>query len=349
MRTHRTPTPPAGEAEGSSIRPVFRPAGAALAALLLAGACALGASPAGSPTRSPVAPTPTAVPSPSDTPAPTQPPFPLTLIDDEGTSVTIAALPGRIVSLSPANTEIVWALGAGDRQVGGTDYDDFPAASVALPDVVKNIIVDVESIVALEADLVLAAGGGFNSPDALRRLRSLGIPVFVVHAPDVAGVLADIELIGTAIGEAPDAFALTDAMRERIDALASAVAGTVERPRTFYELDASGAIFGPADGSFVVGMIELAGGAAITTGSASVYQISLERLVAADPEVILMGDAAYGVTSEVVAARPGWGVMTAVREGAIHPVDDIVVTRPGPRLVDGLLELVRAIHPELGL
>ena len=88
-------------------------------------------------------------------------------------------------------------------------------------------------------------------------------------------------------------------------------------------------------------MIELAGGEPITTGSTTSFEIPLETLVTADPEVILLGDAAYGVTAEAVAARPGWSVMTAVKDGEIRPVDDIIVTRPGPRLVDGL----RAARP----
>ena len=163
------------------------------------------------------------------------------------------------------------------------------------------------------------------------------------------GVLADIELIGTAVGERPAALALSASMHARIDTISAAAVRTGTTPRTFYELDATNGIFGPADGSFVAGVIALAGGTPITTGSTTVFQISLERLVAADPEVILLGDAAYGVTPQIVAARPGWSGMTAVKDGAIHPVDDIVVTRPGPRLADGLLDVARAIHPELGL
>jgi iron complex transport system substrate-binding protein len=96
-------------------------------------------------------------------------------------------------------------------------------------------------------------------------------------------------------------------------------------------------------------MIELAGGEPITTGSATSFSISLERLVDADPELILLGDAAYGVTADQVAARPGWAVMTAVKDGRITPVDDIVITRPGPRLVEGLRQLAAAIHPDVTL
>ena len=87
----------------------------------------------------------------------------------------------------------------------------------------------------------------------------------------------------------------------------------------------------------------------ITTGSPTVFSIPLETLVAADPEVIVLGDAAYGATADQVAARPGWGGMTAVKTGAIRPVDDVVVTRPGPRLVEGLRALALAIDPTASL
>ena len=94
-------------------------------------------------------------------------------------------------------------------------------------------------------------------------------------------------------------------------------------------------------------MIELAGGDPITTGSTDELRRSRSSgSSTADPEVILLGDAAYGVTAEPVAARPGWDVMTAVKDGAIRPVDDIIVTRPGPRLVEGLRALALAIHPD---
>jgi len=119
------------------------------------------------------------------------------------------------------------------------------------------------------------------------------------------------------------------------------------RPRTFYELDATKEIYGPAKDSFVAQMIQLAGGTPITTGDPNVFSIPLETLIASDPEVVVLGDGAYGTTAEIVRARPGWETMTAVRSGAIRPANDTLVTRPGPRLVDGLRDLAIAIHPEL--
>ena len=117
----------------------------------------------------------------------------------------------------------------------------------------------------------------------------------------------------------------------------------------FYELDASNGYFGPAPDYFGTEMIEIAGGDPLTSGTDGVYQIEPEKILEFDPQVVLLGDAAYGVTPEQVAARPGWDVLTAVKDNAIRPIDDVIVTRPGPRLGDGLRALALAIHPDLVL
>jgi iron complex transport system substrate-binding protein len=275
--------------------------------------------------------------------------FPVTLTDDEGTMLTIVAEPQRIVSLSPANTEIAFALGAGDRLVGRTDRDDYPPEAVALTPVATFSGVIMEQLVALEPDLVLAAGNFFTPPDDIARMRELGYPVVVVYAPDVDGVLSDIELIGDAIGESETARSMTAEMSAQLDAIADAAAAIGRTPRTFYQIGSEPEIYGPAPGSFVADMVELAGGEPITTSDPVVFSIPLEELVVADPEVIVVGDANYGVCPDEVRARAGWSGMTAVRTGDVRPVDDIPVTRPGPRLAQGLASLARAIHPELEL
>ncbi len=274
--------------------------------------------------------------------------YPLTLIDDEQNKVVLAAAPARIVSITPATTEILFALGVGDRLVANTDADDYPPQVTALPHVATYSSVDVEKIVGLDPDLVIAGGNGFNKPDSLAQLRRLGIPVLVVYGADIEGVLHDIELIARAVGVAARGSSLVADMRTAFSAISAATA-RLPHPRVFYELDATKEIYGPADRSFIAEMIALAGGTPITTGSTTVFSIPLERLIAADPEVIVLGDAAYGTTPEIVAARPGWNAMAAVKAGAIRPVNDTVVTRPGPRLVEGLRDLALAIHPGLVL
>lgn len=345
----RIPTaPPSRRSEGR--RHVRASLAAAIGSAALIAACSSATTP--NPTATPAA-TPAvtstlaaiASPSPASSPNPA---FPLDLVDDEGHAVRLAAEPARIVSLTPATTEIAFALGAGSRVIATTDFDDYPPEALSLAHVATFDSVDVEKIVGLKADLVIAGGNDFNKPSAIQRLRDLGVPVLTVYGKDVAGVLADIRLVGTAIGEGAAAADLAASMRAQIDQIAAATA-SLPHPRTFYELDATKEIYGPADGSFVVEMISLAGGEPITTGSTTVFSIPLERLVGADPEVIVLGDAAYGTTPAVVRARSGWATMSAVRSGAIRPVNDLVVTRPGPRLVDGLRGLALAIHPDLVL
>lgn len=293
-----------------------------------------------------LAASPSAASSPSATAA-----FPMTVSDDEQTSITLPAQPKRIVSLTPAETEILFALGDGDRIVARSeDPTPYPPAVAGLPVVTTMGAVDVEKIVALAPDLVIAGGFGFTSNDSIAKLRGLGIPVVVVYAPDVAGVLEDVRLTAALLGKAGAGDALAASMKAQMDAISSAAtAAGGTPPRVFYEIDATKEIYGPADRSLLAEMIKLAGGDPITTGSASAYVIPLERLITADPQVILLGDAAYGTTIDQVRARSGWATMTAVKAGAIRPIDDVVVTRPGPRLADGLRDLALAINPNVVL
>jgi iron complex transport system substrate-binding protein len=274
--------------------------------------------------------------------------FPVTLTDDEGTAVAIPSEPQRIVSLTPGTTEILFALGARERVVATDSASDYPPEAVPLPDVASFGGVDVEQVVGLQADLVIAGGNGYTPSDAIIRLRSLGMPVLVVYAPSVRAVEADVELVGRAVGRAAAATSLASAMQADIDALAAAV-HALPKPRVFYEVDATREIYGPADASFLAEMVSLAGGAPVTSGSAASFQIPLERLIAADPEIIVLGDAAFGATPDLVAKRPAWGGLTAVRQGAVRAVDDKLITRPGPRLAEGLRSLILAIHPDARL
>jgi iron complex transport system substrate-binding protein len=299
----------------------FFPPTALLLASLLAIACASGA----------------ATPSPA--------PNGIWVTDDEGTTVTIGAVPQTIVSLTPATTEILFALGVGDRLRGRTDLDLYPPEATAIPVVATFQGVHIEDVVAIAPDLVIAGGNNFTSRADVARLRELGIPVIVVYAPDVNGVIDDINLIAQAVGRLAAADSVTGPIVHRLDEVEAALAG-LDRPRTFYEIGYETEIYGPAPDSFVADMVNLAGGDPITTTDPAVFAIPLERLVTLDPEVIVLGDAAYGICPGSVATRAGWAGMTAVRDGQVRPADDIIITLPGPRLGEGLAALALAIHPD---
>jgi iron complex transport system substrate-binding protein len=294
--------------------------------------------------------TPSGQSSASSTASPSQSlaAYPLTLTDDAGREVSLAAEPERIVSLAPSNTEIVCALDACDRVVGVTDFDDYPPEVVEVDKVVTMAQVDVEAVVAAEPDLVIAAGNELTPTAVIDQLAGLGLPVLVLYPESLDEVTADIELVGRAIGQEGEATALVEGMDARVAAVEEAVAG-LDQPQTFYEVSVfEGVIYTAGEGSFLASLIDTAGGEPIT-GDALSTSIEIEDLVAADPELILLGDATYDetITPESVAARSGWDGMTAVEDGRVQVVtEDVVITRPGPRIVDGLEALARAIHPD---
>ena len=300
------------------------------------------------------APTPTTAPTTAPTPAPTTPPspssaavFPLTLTDDEGTVVELPAMPQKIVSLTPAVTETLFAIGAGDRLVGKVeDVANFPPEAADVPVVGTFAGVDVEQIVALESDLIFAGGAGHPA----RHHRAAPKPRPAGRGPVCGGHrwrTAQHRTRRVSVGQRgrsprPDRLHARGVRPGRISPTREP-----QRPSVFYETGDQPAIYGVADDSFIASMIELAGADPITTGSPTNWEMPLERLVDADPEVILLGDAAYGVTPEAVRGPARRADLAAVKAGAIHPIDDIIVTRPGPRLVAGLEALVAAIHPDV--
>jgi cobalamin transport system substrate-binding protein len=289
-------------------------------------------------------PSPRISPSPNPTPVPTIA-FPVTLTDDEETQTTIPSEPRRIVSLTPAATEILFAIGAGDRVIAKVeDITPWPPEADDLPVVATFQGVQVERIVELAPDLVIAGGVGFTDPDAVAQLRRLRIPVVVMYADSTDGAFHDVELIGDAAGEGAAARDLTASMRAAFDQVEAATAA-LPKPKVFYEIDATSKIYTAARGSVYAEVLELAGSDPLLTDSS--YEISLEEIVNFDPEIILLGSPS--ATPDQVRERPGWGGIAAVRNGKIIPVNDTIITRPGPRLVDGLRELARAIHPDIEL
>ena len=316
-------------------------------ALLVAacGPAGSGSSAGVSPSGDPSVPA-TATPEPATA-------YPLTLTDDAGREVTLAAAPQRIVSLAPSNTEIVCALGACDSLVGVPEYqvgypDDVASTVADLPIVVSFGPVDREAIVATEPDLVLAAGNELTSTEDIDALTDLGLPVIVLYPQSLDEVSADIELVGEALDAQAEAAEVTAGMADMIGGIEAAVAGE-PAPRTFYEEGVfEGTIYTAGEDSFLASLIEAAGGDPIT-GDAATTAIALEDLVTADPEVIVLGDAAFDptITAETVNDRDGWAQMTAVKDGRVVVFPEgILVGRPGPRIVDGLEALARVLHPD---
>jgi iron complex transport system substrate-binding protein len=265
--------------------------------------------------------------------------------------VTLAAPATKIVSLAPSNTEILFAIGAGDRLIGRDDFSDFPPEAASIPSVGSLYpSVNAEAIVALQPDLVLAAG--ITNPDDIKHLADLGLTVYATSiAKTLDDIYNDINAVGALAGEAESAATLVASMKGRVEAVSAKTSSVAEKPIVFYELDATepSKPWTAGPGSFIDQMISLAGGTNAGNIASSDYaQLSLEQLVAQNPDIIILGSATFGgQTPELVAARPGWGDIKAVKDSAVYAFDDNLVSRPGPRVVDGLEQMLKLIHPDL--
>jgi len=290
------------------------------------------------------------VPEPTATPSP----WPMEITDDLGRTVVIEEAPQRIISLAPSNTEILFAIDLGDKVKGVTDFCDYPQE--LLDKIVTGAIVRVgstwpgfslETIVSLIPDIAFAIG--VTVPDYVDALESLGIPVVMLEPPDIAGIFKDIELVGKITGNSVEAEELINNMKAHMAAICAKTATATSTPTVFYEIDGwePERPWTAGSGTFIDTLITLAAGENIANDVAGWYQISLEVLTDRDPEIIILGDCEWGVSPESVMARPGWGGITAVINGAIFCIDSDLVSRPGPRIFDGLEALARLIHPEL--
>ena len=282
---------------------------------------------------------------------------PITVTDDNGKSVTLKAPAKRIVSLAPANTEIAFALGAGDKMVGGTTYDDYPAAAKSLPKIGDFNNPNVEKVVNQAPDLVLAAGG----IQAILRAKfeKLGIPVFVVDPQTLDQTMTDLTKLGRLMGVSDKADKVVTSMKATIKSVQDKIAAyfarsdvspeqakTVKfRPTVFFEVYPKPLMTAGRD-TFVNDLITLAGGANIGAAAGPGYPtFSSEVLFEKNPDFYI---APIGSMSDPgqISARPGYNELKAVKDGHVYTIEDDLVVRPGPRLAQGLVEIAKMIHPE---
>jgi len=256
----------------------------------------------------------------------------------------------RIVSMAPSNTENLFAVGAGDQVVGRDEFSDFPAEASSIPSVGGGFgDYNYEAIVNLQPDLVIAAE--INTSDQVKALEDLGITVFYLKNPtSLEDMYANLVTIARLTGHEGEAASLVESLKARVSVIEEKLGEVSERPKVFYELDATdpNAPYTAAAGTFIDTLIGQAGGENIASDLGGQYiPISAEELLLQNPEIILLGDAAYGITPETVIARPGWEAIDAVKNQRIFAFDDNLASRPGPRLVDGLEALAMLLHPEL--
>jgi iron complex transport system substrate-binding protein len=248
----------------------------------------------------------------------------------------------RIVSLAPANTEIAFAVGAGDKMVAGTSYDDYPAEAVDLPKIGDFANPSVEKIASFEPDLVLAAGG--IQEDLRTRLEDLGMTVYVVDPKSYAEVVTDVKNVGLLAGTSEQSQQVADAMEQAAAEVAQKV-GSLEPASTFLEIYAKPLMTAGSE-TFIDNMISMAGGTNIGAQAGSGFpEFSTEVLVSEDPQVYVADSGSMSEPGDI-SERAGFADLTAVRDGRVYVIEDSLIARPGPRLADGLRQLAEMIHPE---
>ncbi|MEW6042604.1 MAG: ABC transporter substrate-binding protein, partial [Elusimicrobiota bacterium] len=274
--------------------------------------------------------------------------FPCTVLDSLNRKVTIKRAPERIVSLSPDNTEILFALGLGDKIKGVTEYCDFPARAAEKAKIGGFASPNVELIVQLRPDLVVA---NKIHEKTVKQLENLGITAVAFDAKNINGVLEKIKSIGRISGKTEDSKALVDKMQREIVKVTRKTMSLPEhkKPRVYFEIWHDPLTTGGGS-SFLNSVIEAAGGRNIAADEGKDWiQINPEILLKKDPQVVFfIGHFTSEKTRREIMVRNGWSGITAVKNGRLYKFpDENLVVRPGPRVVKGLEKMAEMLHPEL--
>jgi len=277
--------------------------------------------------------------------------FPFTFTDRLGRTVTLATAPQRVVSLAPSNTELAFAVGAGERVVGVTTFCNYPAAALERPKIggFAARTISIEAIVALKPDLVLA--GDRTQRAVIDALELAGVTVAAVQPRGWGEIQETTRLLGRIFGTTEITDRLLAAANERLRVVAAKIDGLPpeRRVRVYWEVfDEPLMSAGPR--SLIGEAVTLAGGVNIFGDVKEEYpQVSVEAVIARDPQVIIgpLSMRQRSMSLEALRARPGWAAISAVRAGRVVILPDEPVTRAGPRFAEGVELIARALYPEL--
>ncbi|RJF72200.1 ABC transporter substrate-binding protein [Deinococcus cavernae] len=266
--------------------------------------------------------------------------YPLTVTDDLGRTVTLRSEPKRIVAMMPSHTEILFAIGAGDKLVGIDEYSNYPrAATDKLPKVGSGYKPDIEAIVALKPDLVLADESA--SSRLTEKLAAAGLTVYGGTAQTYNETFEKIAVMGKITNREVNATKLVTKMRGDLNALQQTVL-KLPKVSTYYEVDPAPYSVGP--NSFIGALISKAGGQTIVPAKLGNFpKLDPELIVKANPKVMI------GLTLDDAKKRPGWPTLQAVKAGRVYQPsaeERDALVRPGPRLAVALRTLIKLIHPE---
>ena len=265
------------------------------------------------------------------------------ITDDAGRRVSLPARVDRVVSLAPNLTEIMFAVGAGNRLVGRTSYCDYPPEAKAVAEVGDTLHPSLERIIALKPQVVLVSTAS-QLEVFTNQLQSQNIAVYVTDPHNLEGVFRSIEQIGEIVGNKDQANSLVQKLRERTNTVAQAVQQKTP-VRVFYQVSAE-PLYTAGHDSFVTDLMRRAGGASVTADVPGAWpRYSNESALAARPEAIILPTGGSMGTANAQVAE-ALRQSPAVLHGRVYKINDDLLARPGPRAVDGLEEMARALHPD---
>ncbi len=267
--------------------------------------------------------------------------LPVTVERSDGKELTFEKPPQRIVSLSPGHTEILFAIGAGDQVIAVDTHSDFPRETEEKTKI-DAMSSDLEALEGLDPDLVVVMAG----PEAVvQSLDEQGLQVLWLEVPDSESALLDqVDLLGEITAHIDESDSLVDSIDSRFISVLGRV-GATAGPRVYHELD-NELTTASSSTTFIGELYLVLNGTSIAHDPEQPYpQLTLDAIVEADPEVIILAHS--DSSPESVKARPGWQDISAVKNDRVYSVDPDIVNRPGPRLVDGLETLARLLHPDL--
>jgi len=270
--------------------------------------------------------------------------FPVEVKDDAGRSVKVAKTPLKIVSLAPSNTEILYALGLGDKVVGVDQYSNFPEEATKKEKVGGFSDTNIEKVVGLSPDLVLATS--IHQKTIVPALEARNLTVVILQPKDLAGVAENMRMIGKLAGVRDKAETEAKNFQTKLDKVTAKLSGASQKASVFFDL---GDLYTFAPGAFVNDMLVRAGGTNIVTDTSNPFpQLTNELVVAADPTVILTTAEPDDATALVdFSKRAGWDKLTAVKNKRVVALNPDVTNRPGPRAADGVELIARALYPDL--
>ena len=267
--------------------------------------------------------------------------------DSLGRTVTLEATPRRIISLAPSLTEILYALGLGDRVVGVTRFSSYPPEAALKPKVGTYTNLNIEKIISLGPDLVIGTVDG-NESGTVSMLEEVGLQVFIVDPRSVAQVIQTVSELGRLCGVNEKGAALSRMLQGRVDRILEKT-GTRKKPLVFLQINLR-PIITVSRHTYHHDLIRLAGGVNMTQNAFLNYpRISLEEVIRQKPEVILISSMEQGGTFKKARTEwMKWTSLPAVRQNRVHLIDSDLIDRPSPRIVTGLEAMARLIHPEAG-